>query len=146
MVAEGESPPAAREDGDATIPKEDVHRPEEIWPALLPQGNLPGGRAGAYTTLQTASGSRRELKPRALTTARSSKKWDPRATRGPSIATARWRGVAATPFTGGARRSAARGGGPGRPPPPGGPDQCSPGCREQAPPPVVMSGLGRLHT
>jgi hypothetical protein len=45
-MAEGEGPPAAGEDGVATHPEEDVHRPEEVWPALLPQGNLPGGRAG----------------------------------------------------------------------------------------------------
>jgi hypothetical protein len=46
-MAEGKCPPAAEEDGVAAVPKEDVHRPEEIWPALFPQGNLPGGRAGA---------------------------------------------------------------------------------------------------
>jgi hypothetical protein len=44
-MAEGEGPPAAGEDGIATCPEEDVHRPEEIWPTLLPQSNLPGGRA-----------------------------------------------------------------------------------------------------
>jgi hypothetical protein len=37
VMAEGKGPPAAGEDGDAAVPKEDVHRPEEIWPALLPQ-------------------------------------------------------------------------------------------------------------
>jgi hypothetical protein len=29
-MAEGEGPPAAREDGIAAHPEEDVHRPEEI--------------------------------------------------------------------------------------------------------------------
>jgi hypothetical protein len=45
-MAEGESPPAPKEDGVAAHSKEDVHRPEEIWPALHPQGDLPGGCAG----------------------------------------------------------------------------------------------------
>jgi hypothetical protein len=44
-MAEGEGPLAAREDGVAAIPKKDVHRLEEIWPAMLPQGNLPSGHA-----------------------------------------------------------------------------------------------------
>jgi hypothetical protein len=33
-MAEGEGPPAAGEDGVAAHSKEDVHRPEEIWPLL----------------------------------------------------------------------------------------------------------------
>jgi hypothetical protein len=45
-MAEGESPPAPGEEGVAARSEEDVHRPEEIWPALLPQGDLPGGCAG----------------------------------------------------------------------------------------------------
>jgi hypothetical protein len=45
-MAEGEGPTATGEDGTAAHPEEDVYRPEEIWPALLPQSNLPGGRAG----------------------------------------------------------------------------------------------------
>jgi hypothetical protein len=44
-MAEGEGLPTAGEDGVAARSEEDVHRPEEIWPALLPQSNLPGGRA-----------------------------------------------------------------------------------------------------
>jgi hypothetical protein len=36
-VAEGEGPPAPGENGIAVRSKEDVHRPEEIWPALLHQ-------------------------------------------------------------------------------------------------------------
>jgi hypothetical protein len=42
-MVEGKSPPTLGEDGVAARSEEDVHRPEEIWPALLPQGDLPGG-------------------------------------------------------------------------------------------------------
>jgi hypothetical protein len=45
-MAEGEGPPATGEDGIAAHSEEDVRRPDEIWPALLPQSNLSGGRAG----------------------------------------------------------------------------------------------------
>jgi hypothetical protein len=45
-MAVGEGPLVAGQDGIAACPEEDVHRPEEIWPALLPQSNHPGGHAG----------------------------------------------------------------------------------------------------
>jgi hypothetical protein len=45
-VAEGESPPVSREDGIAAHSKDDVHRPKELWPALLHQHDLSGGSAG----------------------------------------------------------------------------------------------------
>jgi hypothetical protein len=45
-VAEGESPLAPREDGIAARSEDDVHRPEEIWPALLCQCDLFRGSAG----------------------------------------------------------------------------------------------------
>jgi hypothetical protein len=45
-MAEGEGPPAAGKDGTTARPEEDVYRPEEIWPALFPQSDLPGDRAG----------------------------------------------------------------------------------------------------
>jgi hypothetical protein len=34
-MAEGESPPVSGEDGVAARSEDDVHRPEELWPALL---------------------------------------------------------------------------------------------------------------
>jgi hypothetical protein len=46
-MAEGEGPPAAREDGVAAPSEEDVHRPEEIWPALLPRAISPVAAPGA---------------------------------------------------------------------------------------------------
>jgi hypothetical protein len=62
-------------------------------------------------------GSQRELKLKTLKTTRSSKKWDPGAFRGPNSSAARRRGVATTPFAGGATScgpgaSASRGRGP----------------------------------
>jgi hypothetical protein len=45
-MAKGEGPLAPGEDGIAARSKEDVHRPEEIWPALLHQRDLSGGSAG----------------------------------------------------------------------------------------------------
>jgi hypothetical protein len=45
-VAEGEGPLAPGKNGIAVRSKEDVHRPEEIWPVLLHQRDLSGGRAG----------------------------------------------------------------------------------------------------
>jgi hypothetical protein len=44
-VAEGESPLASGEDGIAARSKDDVHRPEELWLALLHQRDLSGGSA-----------------------------------------------------------------------------------------------------
>jgi hypothetical protein len=41
-----EGPPVPGEDGIAIRSKEDVHRAEEIWPALLHQRDLSGGSAG----------------------------------------------------------------------------------------------------
>jgi hypothetical protein len=46
-VAEGEGPLVPGEDGIAVRSKEDVHKPEEIWPALLHQRDLSRGSAGA---------------------------------------------------------------------------------------------------
>jgi hypothetical protein len=45
-MAKGEGPPALEEDGIAVRSEENVHRPEEIWPALLHQCNLSGGSTG----------------------------------------------------------------------------------------------------
>jgi hypothetical protein len=39
-VVEGESPPVPREDGIAAHSEDDVHKLEEIWPALLRQRDL----------------------------------------------------------------------------------------------------------
>jgi hypothetical protein len=80
------------------------------------------------------------MKLQASITMSSSKKWDPSATRGPSISAAKWRGVVTILVAGGAtscgpRSSAAGGGGPGQPPPLGAPDRCSPRGGEPASPP-----------
>jgi hypothetical protein len=44
-VAEGESPPAPGEDGAAAHAKDDVHRLDQLWPALLHQRDLADGEA-----------------------------------------------------------------------------------------------------
>jgi hypothetical protein len=44
---EGEGPPVAGEDGVAAVSKEDVHRPEQIWPALFPRAISPTAAPGA---------------------------------------------------------------------------------------------------
>jgi hypothetical protein len=45
-VAEGESPLAPGEDGIAARSKDNVNRPNQLWPALLHQHNLSNGEAG----------------------------------------------------------------------------------------------------
>jgi hypothetical protein len=45
-MAEGEIPPMSGEDGVAARSEDDVHRPEELWPALLHQHDLTRGSAG----------------------------------------------------------------------------------------------------
>jgi hypothetical protein len=47
VVAEGESPLAPGEDGVATHAEDDVHRPDQVWPALLHQHDLANGEAGS---------------------------------------------------------------------------------------------------
>jgi hypothetical protein len=46
VMAEGESPLAFGEDGVAARSEDDVHRPEELWPALLHQHDLTRGSVG----------------------------------------------------------------------------------------------------
>jgi hypothetical protein len=43
VVAEGKGPPVPREDGISAHSKDDINRPEELWPALLHQHDLSRG-------------------------------------------------------------------------------------------------------
>jgi hypothetical protein len=45
-VTEGRNPLAPSEDGVATCTEDDVHGPDQLWPALLHQHDLANGEAG----------------------------------------------------------------------------------------------------
>jgi hypothetical protein len=75
-VAEGESPLASGEDGVAARSEDDVHRPEELWLALLHQHDLTRGSTGGIDHSPDYVGSRREMKLQASKKTRSSRKRD----------------------------------------------------------------------
>jgi hypothetical protein len=101
-MAEGEGPPVPREDGVAARSEEDVHMPEEIWPALLPQGNLPGGYAGGIDYPLDCVREPEGVEAPDVNDDKELQEAGPQGDEGSSIATSKGRGVATTLFTCGA--------------------------------------------